>query len=45
MTAELQILENEKESARQTHAAAKKKIDDIGCHRWDFEAAELEKQL
>ena len=41
----LQLLERDKESARKTLTAAKKKIDEMGCHRWNFEAAELEKQL
>ena len=41
----LQLLERDKKTARKTLAAAKKKIDEMGCHRWDFEAAELEKRL
>jgi len=45
LTTELQLLKGGKESARETLAAAKKKIDTMGCHRWDFDAAELEKRL
>jgi len=45
VTNELELLEGDKESARKTLAAAKKKIDTVDCHRWDFEAAELEKRL
>ena len=45
VTTELQLLEGGKESARETLAAAKKMINRMGCHRWDFEAAELEKRL
>ena len=41
----LQLLERDKKAARETLAAAKKIIDEMGCHRWGFEAAELEKQL
>jgi len=45
VTTELQLLEGGKESARKALAAAKKKIDEMACHRWDFEAAELEKKF
>ena len=45
LTTELQLLKGGKESARETLAAAKKKIDDMAYHRWDFEVAELEKLL
>lgn len=41
----LQLLERDKKTARKTLTAAKKMIDEMGCHRWDFEATKLEKQL
>jgi len=41
----LQLPERDKKTARETLTAAKKKINKMGCHRWDFEAAELEKRL
>ena len=40
----LQLLERDKESAQKT-LAVKAKIDEMPCHLWDFEAAELEKRL
>ena len=44
-TAHLQILEDDKDAARKTLAAAKEKIDEMGCHRWDRDLGELSERL
>jgi len=44
-TAHIQILEGKKDAARQTLAQAKKKIDEMGAHRWEIDLRELNKRL
>lgn len=44
-TAHLQILEGDKEPAQKTLAAAKNKIDERGCHRWDIDHKKLSDRL
>jgi hypothetical protein len=44
-TAHLQIIEGDKDAARKTLAAAKSKIDDMGCHRWDIDHKKLSDRL
>ena len=44
-TAHLHILEGDKDAARKTLAAAKEKIDGMGCHRWDRDHRELSDRL
>ena len=44
-SAHLLLLEGIKDEARAMLAKAKKKIDEMGCHRWDRDAQQLEKKL
>ena len=44
-TAHLQLLEGNKTAARKSLTAAKDRIDEMGCHRWDRDVRELNDRL
>lgn len=43
--AQLALASGEKDKARESLAKAKKLIEQMGMHRWDFEVKEIEEQL
>jgi len=42
---ELEIVEGNKKSAKETLKKAKEQIDEMGCHRWDIELERLENSI
>jgi hypothetical protein len=43
--AELQIAEGKNAQAKKTLTAAKKSIDEMTAHRWDFQLEQLQQKL
>jgi TolA-binding protein len=45
LAAQVCFAKNDKKKARDWLASAKKRFDEMGIRQWDFEVAELERQL
>jgi outer membrane murein-binding lipoprotein Lpp len=43
--AKREVVEGDKRAARKTLKKAEERIDEMGCHRWDFEVKRLQSRL